>query len=682
MKTNINWALSYLLIIVLLTASMAGCGSAGKEAGKIAVSATPTLAATPTTPASSASPAATVDTSGSGSTDKNADNIMASATPTSSATPAPSVTPASSATPTAIADAANNGNVNGNPTSPLPDSGDGAKSPTSLEVASLMGNGINLGNTMEAYGRDSLGVGASVSAYETFWGQPVTTREIIHSMKAAGFDSLRIPVAWTNTMDFKKGDYTIGKDYLNRVGEIINYALDEGMYAVVNDHWDGGWWGMFGSASQETRDNAMKMYVAMWTQIAEKYRDYSNRLIFESANEELGNRLNDNNLCKDSGTLSENECYKTANKINQAFVDTVRSTGGNNAQRFLLIAGYNTDIDKTCDNRFVIPTDKAKDKLLLSVHYYTPWGYCGATSLSKWGTKKEYTEQNDLLAKMTKFTKKGYGVILGEYSVALNSDGSVKNNTSEFFNNFLNNCDRYGYAPMLWDCSSLFVRKNLGFIDDNVAKVFKSRSLAAQSNMTEDKKAAAAKTAMDKAFAAAPDSSNPAVSENGNQKAVAWIMFNSSDYGTTYSVGDVYDPSSKSEGVVATDVNITGKGTYTASLDFTGTGTGYANSFAFSALGISNGEILFPDYVVILIDVKINGESCKLTGKPYTAADDSICTRVNLYNEWVKTIPAGVRTVDGSTIGVSAILLNPKAYAEIKTLTVTFKYVPRSDLVH
>lgn len=566
-----------------------------------------------------------------------------------------------------------------NESADAPGNDDEAKALTSLDVAKLMGNGINLGNTMEAYGRDSLGTGASVSAYETFWGQPVTTREIIHSMKAAGFDSLRIPVAWSNAMNFEKGDYTIREDYLDRVGEIIRYALDEDMYVVVNDHWDGGWWGMFGSASHETRENAMKMYVSMWTQIAEKYKDYPNRLIFESANEELGTRLNDNNLCTDSGTLSEDECYETANRINQAFVDTVRSTGGNNAQRFLLIAGFNTDIVKTCDERFVMPADAAKDKLLLSVHYYTPWGYCGVTSLSKWGSPRDYDEQNDLLSKMKKFTDRGYGVVIGEYTVSLNADGSVKNNACDFFENFLNNCDLYGYVPMLWDCSNLFIRKELGFFDKDVAEVFKSRSLEAQAHLAEDEIKAAAEKGIREAREAAIETGAP--SAVGDEKAVAWIMFNSSDYGVTYSVGDVYNPDSITDGVIATDVEITGKGTYTASLDFTGTGAGYAKSFIFSALAITNGEILYPDYVIILIDVRINGESCTLSGKPYTTADDGICTRVNLYNGWVDKIPGGIRTVDGSPLGASATPLNPKDFDEIKTLSVTFKYVPRSELV-
>src|SRR5690554_3447626 len=109
---------------------------------------------------------------------------------------------------------------------------------TALELTSHMGNGINLGNTMEAYGHKQLGTDADVAEYETLWGQPVTTAEMILAMKQAGFNSIRIPVAWTNTMDFENGDYTINPAYLERVAEIVNYALAADMFVVINDHWD------------------------------------------------------------------------------------------------------------------------------------------------------------------------------------------------------------------------------------------------------------------------------------------------------------------------------------------------------------------------------------------------------------------------------------------------------------
>ena len=159
---------------------------------------------------------------------------------------------------------------------------------TSVEVATLMGNGINLGNTMEAYGRADLGTKADVNAYETYWGAPTTTQEMVSAMAAEGFNTLRIPIAWTNMMDYENDDYTIDEAYLNRVEEIINYARNAGMYVIINDHWDGSWWGMFGDADLKVREKAMKIYTSMWTQIAERYQDYSDYLIFESANEELG----------------------------------------------------------------------------------------------------------------------------------------------------------------------------------------------------------------------------------------------------------------------------------------------------------------------------------------------------------------------------------------------------------
>lgn len=547
---------------------------------------------------------------------------------------------------------------------------------TALEVVELMGNGINLGNTMEAYGHLTLGTNAKTSAYETYWGQPVTTQEIVTAMKNAGFDSLRIPVAWTNMMDYESGDFTINEAYLNRVEEIINYALNADMYVIINDHWDGSWWGMFGSATQATRDKAMEMYISMWTQIANRYKEYSDYLIFESANEELGDRLNDVDVAKDSGTLSREECYEMTNKINQTFVDIVRGTGGNNAQRFLLIAGYGTDIQNTCNDMFQMPTDTAENKLLVSVHYYTPWGYCGNTSLSKWGTQRNYQEQNTLLGSLTKFTEQGYGVIIGEYAVALADDGSVKENTCDFFTNFLDNCDLYGYCPMLWDCSSLFIRKDLGFFDQEVANLFASRSYAAQSAKTAEELRSEAQTRIDTSTANAVLSFNEDAAAMDDSTAISWIMYNSGDWNIMYSVGDTYDPDSTTAGLVATDVEITGEGTYTVSLDFSGTAAGEANGTVFCALAIGNGETLFPGYTIDITEVLVNGEPYTLTAKPYTTSDNAVCTRVNLFNSWVTQVPDEARTPDGDTSNVQPIVVNSDDWQHMKTLSVTFNYAP------
>ena len=132
-----------------------------------------------------------------------------------------------------------------------------------VAMTRLMGNGINLGNTMEACNNGKSGGNTTddPAFYETMWGQPVTTPEMLKGMKAAGFDSIRIPVAWmTNAAHLDRGDYTINAKYMDRVEEIVNYALDAGMFVILNDHWDGGWWGMFGSDTEATRTLAMEVY--------------------------------------------------------------------------------------------------------------------------------------------------------------------------------------------------------------------------------------------------------------------------------------------------------------------------------------------------------------------------------------------------------------------------------------
>lgn len=539
-----------------------------------------------------------------------------------------------------------------------------------IEVTELMGNGINLGNTMEAYGRANHGVGKATSLYETAWGQPVTTQEMVSGMKAAGFDTLRVPVAWTNAMNYEDGDYTINQSYLDRVGEIIDYAINADMFVIVNDHWDGGWWGMFGSATEATREAAMEMYTEMWTQIATEYGDKSYKLIFESGNEELGNRLNDTDVCADSGSLSEDECYETSHKINQAFVDTIRATGGNNADRFLLIAGYNTDVTMTCDSRFKMPTDTVEGKLLLSVHYYDPSNYCIFTSVEDWGSKQEYQSMNDMLAKMTKYTEQGYGIVIGEWGV-LYENNAVKNHRTEYMENFLANCDLYGYCPVLWDCNNMYNRNKCSLIDD-YKDFFIVRNYEAEKLLTKDYVISTAKNRIETALAEAPEAE-----ALGADEAKAWIMYTSSDWSTSYSVGDTYNPSSATAGLVATDAAVTGAGKYTVALDFTGTAGGFANGVTFCAVGIGNGETLFPGYVMQILEVKINGEVVTMSGVPYTTSDDGTCTRVNLYNAWVTEPPAEARSLGGNTKACSPVPLDQSLFGEVKTMEVTFMYIKR-----
>lgn len=556
---------------------------------------------------------------------------------------------------------------------------------TALEATRLMGNGINLGNTLEACDNN---VGIKTNAplsYETYWGQPKTTQAMIDGMKAAGFDTIRIPVAWmTNATHLYEGDYTIDADYMDRVEEVVRYARKAGMYVIINDHWDGGWYGMFGSESAETRALAMEAYKGMWQQIAERFRDYSDYLIFESANEELGGRFDENSplYCSDSVVtyLTDDERYALTNEINQTFVDVVRATGGNNATRFLLIAGYSTDINQTCDDRFQMPKDTADSKLMVSVHYYDPWSYCGASSAAsatKWGKVSDYEYMDQQLAKMTKFTEAGYGVVIGEYGALPCSDG-LKDNTLAYHTAFLDACTKYNLTNCLWDCSGLYKRVSQTFADDDILAMYQEKRQANEEGQDYADVQAAAAAEAAAAAAEAPVTFLQDAVVVDDQTALAWIMWNDGSWALTHSVGDTYNADSISEGLVATNAIITGEGKYTVGLDFTGTAQGYSASVAFAAIGISNGEALYPNYLVNIKEVRINGEIYRLKGRAYTTSDDGVCTRVNLYNEWVTSVPKTARLPGGNLAGATPtpINRNDAVIAEIKTIEIDFEYVP------
>ena len=553
---------------------------------------------------------------------------------------------------------------------------------TALELVHLMGNGTNLGNTMEAC---DTGLGSifkdDPSYYETCWGQPETTKEMIQGMKEAGFDTLRLPVAWmTNATDLATtGDYTIADTYLARVKEIVDYAYEADMFVILNDHWDGGWYGMFGSETEATRTLAMEAYKGMWKQLAEYFADYDYHLIFEGANEEIGARFDENSIyCSDSNIsyLTDEEKYALANEVNQAFVDTVRATGGNNANRFLLIPGYGTNIANTCDDRFVMPTDTVENRLLISVHYYDPWSYCGdGQSSVKWGTKSDIQSMIDTLGEMQKFTEQGVGVVIGEYGVLYSTE--VQANTDLYHQCFLSLCDLYNYTSCLWDCSAFFNRRTLTMVEE-LASYYASHDVDAHSLMSVEEEGIMAQRRLNTALSDAPESFREDAVEVTGDKGVAWIMWNSSSYGVTYSVGDVYNPDSMTEGLVDTVVEIEAEGTYTVALDFTGTSQGYSDGIAFAALAIANGEALFPGWIIDIQEVLINGEPYTLCADGYTTCDANYTTRVNLFNEWVTKLPDDARTMSGDLSNASPCIIdrNDSVIPHIETISITFYYGP------
>ena len=326
------------------------------------------------------------------------------------------------------------------------------------QIVEAMGPGWNLGNQLESV-TDNV-------PEETNWGNPVITEKLIQSVKAAGFKSIRIPVSYFAKIDDDK-DYTIDSKWLDRVQEVVDYCIKNDLYAVINIHGDGyntidGSWLLCNGKNQT---EIKKKYKKVWKQIAERFKNYDEHLLFESMNEEF------------DGSYSEpnKEYYQNINDYNQIFVDTVRKTGDNNTKRWLIIPGWNTNIDYTAgDYGFKLPTDQYRDKsidkeeqrIMISVHYYSPWDFCGGENgvLTQWGneaddpsktstTCDETYMKNQLNLMKTTFADKGYPVFIGEYgSIGKTSYDSENEYYRAYFARKLCQLSRKnGCIPMYWD---------------------------------------------------------------------------------------------------------------------------------------------------------------------------------------------------------------------------------------
>lgn len=326
------------------------------------------------------------------------------------------------------------------------------------QIVEAMGPGWNLGNQLESV-TDNV-------PEETNWGNPVITEKLIQSVKAAGFKSIRIPVSYFAKIDDDK-DYTIDSKWLDRVQEVVDYCIKNDLYAVINIHGDGyntidGSWLLCNGKNQT---EIKKKYKKVWKQIAERFKNYDEHLLFESMNEEF------------DGSYSEpnKEYYQNINDYNQIFVDTVRKTEDNNTKRWLIIPGWNTNIDYTAgDYGFKLPTDQYRDKsidkeeqrIMISVHYYSPWDFCGGENcvITQWGneaddpsktstTCDETYMKNQLNLMKTKFADKGYPVFIGEYgSIDKTSYDSENEYYRAYFARKLCQLSRKnGCIPMYWD---------------------------------------------------------------------------------------------------------------------------------------------------------------------------------------------------------------------------------------
>lgn len=336
--------------------------------------------------------------------------------------------------------------------------GNFSKPISAVDMAKDMGLGLNLGNTMEAYDANGCELstyewipkkGANTPTdYETCWGAVPTTQEVIDGMKDAGFNTVRIPVFWGNMME-NDGKWDINEDYIGRVKEIVDYCVKDDLYVVINiHHFD-----EFIIRRNSTEESA-KIFDHLWTQIAEYFKDYDYNVVFEGFNEYLGGQQFDEN-----GTLKDvarDDAYYMTNTLNQTFVDAVRKTGGKNADRVLIASGYWTNIDNTTSEQFVMPTDSAEGKLMVSVHYVDNTMYwCNQIGGESW---EAYID--DQCGKLEKaFSEKNIPVFLGETTAIYpdsNFDSSSTRTSSECLEYVLDKLTGLGFVPVIWDTNDNF----------------------------------------------------------------------------------------------------------------------------------------------------------------------------------------------------------------------------------
>ncbi len=300
--------------------------------------------------------------------------------------------------------------------SSIVDGTEDADSLSALKFAENMGIGWNLGNSLDAY--------SDGKGNETSWGNPQVSEKIIKAVKNAGFDTIRIPVTYMGRIG-DAPDYNIDSQWLDRVYEVANTALNNDLYVIIDIHHDGNGKASEGAWIDITQDDQTEMqnkFEAVWKQISEKFKNCSDKLIFESMNE-----INDGTY--DQPTSSGGQAlYDSVNSLNQIFVNTVRKSGSENSDRYLLIPGYNDNIQYTIDG-FTMPTDTVDDKLMISVHYYDPyqftleenknatgWGANHSGNTSGWGDESYVDEKFELLK--SKYIDNGIPVIIGEYGAA------------------------------------------------------------------------------------------------------------------------------------------------------------------------------------------------------------------------------------------------------------------------
>lgn len=319
------------------------------------------------------------------------------------------------------------------------------------QMSDRFGMGWNMGNHFDAHNNGLSG--------ETFWNNPKATQATFEKVRAAGFKTVRIPVTWLGQYG-DAPEYKINDAWLDRVAEVVGYAEKAGLNAILNMHHDGGdskYWLNIVKASQSDANQTaiLAQITAMWTQIAEKFKDKGDFLVFESFNE-----IHDGKWGWGANRTDGGKQYKCLNEWNQAFVDAVRATGGKNSDRILGVPAYCTNVDIAIDS-FVLPEDTASGRLMLSVHCYDPSEYTLTARYSEWGhtaasSKKASGDNEADLKKVfekiyVNFVSKGIPVYLGEFGCVNRATAREQAFQQYYLKYYAKLAKTYGVPSIIWD---------------------------------------------------------------------------------------------------------------------------------------------------------------------------------------------------------------------------------------
>jgi endoglucanase len=355
-------------------------------------------------------------------------------------------------------------------TSPKPPDATGMSS-NAVELAAKMSLGWNIGNTMEASGG------------ETAWGNPKITEDYVKFVKANGFNAIRIPCAWNGYLD-NKATAHIDENWLNRVKEVVGYCVNNDMYVLLNIHWDGGW--LENNVLKAKQDSVSAKQKAFWEQIATAMRDFDEHLMFASANEPAADNA---------------EKMQVLAAYHQTFINAVRSTGGRNSYRVLVLQGPNTNMTLTPELMRTLPNDPVANRLMVEVHNYLPAQFCFLNEDASWGKMAFYWGKDhqstiepdrnfigdwgnevgqiqgfDLVK--TAFVDKGIPVLIGEYGAYRRNtpkDLATHNAAVDYWITFATKqATTRGMIPFWWDTGGALDRANLTVKDQRTIDAIKA----------------------------------------------------------------------------------------------------------------------------------------------------------------------------------------------------------------